>query len=1149
MLSPMRSPIKAAITSAIKKIGGWTPGALRGLVQWFLDGTGYSSTTLQSRPVLASRAGISSAVPRGARCYLFDGTDDYCVTGSAVTFAASGNWSVSARIKISSYADYNDVFSFGDSQSTGFAFSIEQTTGLILYVDASNGAGTSFGTTLPLNTTTTLTFVKSGAFITLYVNGASVGTLTAGTTASSGLMHVGAIVYLSTVYKRGTKKLFDVRLYSVAKTAGEVLAIHNQPLTPTSVDTAGLQALWPCQEESGSIGYDVSGNGRHLTLTNVTQSTFHATDAGVTWSYPNEKGHSYYRLITATGGTDYSIANTWIGGTTLSGDFTYSYRLQAAVGNGVFGVGTETTAGGSHFNNMDFGLQYVGVGFVRVWVNGGFTDHSMNWSAGDVLTISRIGSVISLYQNGTFVVSKTVNTSTMYPAFTLGATANTVVGISSTESDYSQVASASVSFGDWVIPASLVDPTKDVYGVSVLSSGAVKLQPTTEVRCVTGDGANVGVNLSASWIPPSGDFSFSIRYFHVSSATAHSVIDQRALDNTQYLGIYVNFPGQDECTLFWSTAVVNGSVKLSGGWNDLRVTRVGNLFSLYVNDLLAGSATATPIIPVANTYLLAVYLGSLVNHSPGRVSDFQITVGGITTYFPLQDGPGTNSNNRSIAYVRSDGTGGMVSSAIVGGTVSSIWANSCPTAQDWSVRYGGSIVRNLASYTESMETALTNGTIGAAGITYTANSVNSPVGTLTADTLAIPLVNGGGNASVGFMGFSDLVGGRIYTASIYIRGALGGESIWIMHTPDGSTFARTLCNLTTSWQRFSVTFTAAAGSTNYFQIGVDTRDSSQAARGAQTVYAWGLQVESGSVATEYQRIPGVSALGAFVAGAIGSANDALGTTKGLPAGKLSNPYSRVVPNNWGAPALNNIGYTSSIKLEEVPCITGNGSDAYVDLGSPLIPASGDFSVSFWYKIKGLQYSLAFSQGTTYANNILVWESPNNVFQVYFNSTAYQGSTSFTTGTWVYVTLTRVGSGFTLVINGTTELTFSNSALVGQSNTQLFKLWDGTYGGSSLSDFRVNAGGTTKYFPLTEGAGRDLAYLQGGSFFVLSNAIIGGSTSSIWANKTPGSFAVAYGPECMLPRFTKFRRLSGDRYLATLAPLTGTDLTNATRYTL
>lgn len=141
-----------------------------------------------------------------------------------------------------------------------------------------------------------------------------------------------------------------------------------------------------------------------------------------------------------------------------------------------------------------------------------------------------------------------------------------------------------------------------------------------------------------------------------------------------------------------------------------------------------------------------------------------------------------------------------------------------------------------------------NGLIAAAP-TVTANQVNSPSGVLSADRIAFPAVSGAGAFSLAAQSIA-LVSGVVYTASIYLRGLNGGEKVWWSWTPNGSTYARKECVLTTSWQRFDVTFTASAVA-NFIQIGVDLRDASQSAQSAQTIFAWGAQLEAGSFPTSY----------------------------------------------------------------------------------------------------------------------------------------------------------------------------------------------------------------------------------------------------------------------------------------------------------
>ena len=131
----------------------------------------------------------------------------------------------------------------------------------------------------------------------------------------------------------------------------------------------------------------------------------------------------------------------------------------------------------------------------------------------------------------------------------------------------------------------------------------------------------------------------------------------------------------------------------------------------------------------------------------------------------------------------------------------------------------------------------------------TANQVNSPSGALSADRIVFPAVSGAGAFSLVTQFFSQSVG-VVHTASIYLRGLVGGEKVWWAWTPNGTTYVRKECILTTAWQRFDFTYTSTAGN-NFTQLGVDLRDASQSTQSAQTIFAWGAQLEAGSFPTSY----------------------------------------------------------------------------------------------------------------------------------------------------------------------------------------------------------------------------------------------------------------------------------------------------------
>ena len=270
--------------------GGWLPSSLSALLQWF-DPT-YDAAALGLYPAFTPKEAGTFAVPRGQRCYLFDGSDDYAVK-SSLSLNLAGSWTVCIRGKVTSHADYTDLFSFGEPASSGVAGYLDTANGRIGYIGEGYGSGNSGTPAIGVGDHFHLAYVKSGTTVSVYLNGVLARTLpTTNPIATSGDFYVGSLYYSGTIYKRGVKNIWDAKVYNVAKTQPEIEAIYNQHLTPTTIDTTGLVAHWPCQEESGTTGYDISGNDNHLTLTNITQSTFHATDSGVKWNVNNAKGYN-----------------------------------------------------------------------------------------------------------------------------------------------------------------------------------------------------------------------------------------------------------------------------------------------------------------------------------------------------------------------------------------------------------------------------------------------------------------------------------------------------------------------------------------------------------------------------------------------------------------------------------------------------------------------------------------------------------------------------------------------------------------------------------------------------------------------------------------------------------------------------------------
>ena len=131
----------------------------------------------------------------------------------------------------------------------------------------------------------------------------------------------------------------------------------------------------------------------------------------------------------------------------------------------------------------------------------------------------------------------------------------------------------------------------------------------------------------------------------------------------------------------------------------------------------------------------------------------------------------------------------------------------------------------------------------------TVDQVIAPDGTMTADQIVYPAVPSAGNYAMVSAGSGT--NAAVYAFSVWLRGAVGGEQTYVMTTPDGATYYRTLATLTTQWQRFTLITGTLTAATWFFAIGTDRRDASQVATGASMIYAWGAQVEQGAFATSY----------------------------------------------------------------------------------------------------------------------------------------------------------------------------------------------------------------------------------------------------------------------------------------------------------
>jgi len=465
--------------------------------------------------------------------------------------------------------------------------------------------------------------------------------------------------------------------------------------------------------------------------------------------------------------------------------------------------------------------------------------------------------------------------------------------------------------GSVVIPASLLTPTQDAAGGALGVTGPVCYPATVDVPCVTGDGS-AAYAVSGSNIGISGAANRTVCFRAKLTATGDQNFVGWGATGTDGLMFYVGVLGSNLHVNGWGAADWNTGIVTDTNWHNHAVTYDGTNLRWYVDGTLVASTTRT--FNTTNSAVTLLRRSDGAMYSSSRLSDVRIysdvktlseiqAIGSgtdnrtnLVTHWPCQEGAGTSNTNRTIYD-----TVGTNNLTLNNGTVSTIWTNRCPYAQDWSINYGGSYNPNLLSYTEAFD----NGAWTKLQCSVSANAGVDPIGGNTADRITLSGV--GGNAYQGYTATGQ------YCFSVYVKKGSQGNRVSIYQT--GSPFAG----------RYDFNFDAPTGNYTsegngwyriWFTSNLTPNSISVGGYGGgpnasgDNFLVWGAQFEAGSTPTPY-KANATTPNGAFIPGRIGSNLDAAGNAKTLSDGKFGNPYSRLSRNRWAAPALVNIGIAAN----------------------------------------------------------------------------------------------------------------------------------------------------------------------------------------------------------------------------------------------
>ena len=160
---------------------------------------------------------------------------------------------------------------------------------------------------------------------------------------------------------------------------------------------------------------------------------------------------------------------------------------------------------------------------------------------------------------------------------------------------------------------------------------------------------------------------------------------------------------------------------------------------------------------------------------------------------------------------------------------------------------------NLVRYSRTLETtgSYWGGLASGTANTITIDNAAGPDGLSTSASMITynTAVTGAGTYSAWRHTLTTTANGT-YTFTIWLKAGTT-SSVYLRFSDSGGNRANTLCTLTSSWQRFTVTGTTAASITTIScDVGADGNAGGQTLT-AGTVYAYGAQLEAGSFATSY----------------------------------------------------------------------------------------------------------------------------------------------------------------------------------------------------------------------------------------------------------------------------------------------------------
>ena len=585
----------------------------------------------------------------------FSGASDCLIFPSSSNLAFTGDFTVEMWVNLYDINAYQRLFLIGQSGTDYLVLAI-QVTG-VLEVGINNTYPINY-TLSPsvINNWTHIALVRSGSAITLYLNGAAVGTATnAVSLATAYPCFVGGLNWASGYNAHGY--LSNVR-------AIKGTAVYTAPFTPPTSPLTAITGtvLLTCQDNRFKDG---SSNNSAPTLAgSPSVSNFVPFDTTTAYDTSANGGSGYFNgstdylstPITMGGPLDLSSTTNWnieawVYPLSFNGP-QYSCPIFSTTNDKILLRAVPTTASSTALN-----IYIVNTGGSIVGGNSGGTSTSINiflnqWSH---VALVRSGSSFKAYINGQLGVSLT--DATTFPLDTAFLVGKGSAGGTPYWNGY--ISNLRVIKGTAVYTSTFTPPVSPVLSISgtqlllnfdkasvldssskldVLTMGTAKVTPSL-YRFSTSSMVFDGSASCFMKIPPSqlfnfgtSDFTVDLWYYKTAQAPASGRLFQNVdgdsycgvslTDNAGTLSYAISFDGST-----WGINIGAGTLTLTT-WHHIVLRRVGSIFSLYLNGVLQNttvntgslyfSATHTPVIGGQSTPTRTVF---------GYIDDLRITKG------------------------------------------------------------------------------------------------------------------------------------------------------------------------------------------------------------------------------------------------------------------------------------------------------------------------------------------------------------------------------------------------------------------------------------------------------------------------------------------------------------------------------------------